>query len=62
MLFASLTTQWRFCFTVPIGLDYAVLYRKMDRMSLTPEEYDELESDIRIMEDEALDTMREHNG
>jgi hypothetical protein len=42
-----------------IGLDYNVLFRKMDRMNLRPEEYDELEADIRVMEAAAMAAMRE---
>jgi hypothetical protein len=42
-----------------IGLDYNVLYHKMDRMKLDPHEYDELEADIRMMEAAAMAAMRE---
>jgi hypothetical protein len=42
-----------------IGLDYNVLFRKMDRMGLSAERYDDLEGDIRIMEAEAMAAMRE---
>lgn len=41
------------------GLDYNVLFKKMDRMSLDPNEYDQLEDDIRAMEFEALSAMNE---
>lgn len=43
----------------PTGLDYNVLYHKMDRLGLTPEEYDALEQDIAVMEAEALAVMND---
>lgn len=57
MLFCELGTQWRCGFSGPYGLDYNVLYRRMDRMNLTPEAYDELEEEIRILEGAALEEM-----
>lgn len=50
-------TQWRVGAGGATGLDYNVLYRKMDRMVLTPEQYDDLEQDVGIMEDQALTKM-----
>lgn len=41
----------------PTGLDYNVLYHKMDRMQLTTTEYEELEADIQVMEYEALNVI-----
>lgn len=41
------------------GLDYNVLFQKMDRMGLSAEEYDLLEEDIRMMEFAALAAMNE---
>ena len=41
----------------PIGLDYGVMYHKMDRMQLDPELYDQVEADIRVMEEAALSEM-----
>ncbi|MGK5017703.1 DUF1799 domain-containing protein [Janthinobacterium sp. HLS12-2] len=41
------------------GLDYNVVYRKMDRLSLAPAEYDALERDIQIMESAALACMHQ---
>lgn len=58
-LFVALGTQWRVGMSGPTGLDYNVLYRKMDRLGLTPEEYDALEQDIAVMEAEALAVMNE---
>lgn len=42
----------------PTSLDYNVLYKKMDRMNLTPEQYDLLEQDISVIEREALQIMK----
>lgn len=58
-LFRFMGTQWRVGgMGLPTGLDYNVLYRKMDRMNLTAEEYDRIEDEIRIMEAAALEAMR----
>jgi hypothetical protein len=58
-LFADLRTQWRMGMGGACGLDYMVLYAKLDRMGLTREETDELEQDVRAMEFEALSAMTE---
>lgn len=58
-VFCAIGTQWRVGQAGPIGLDYNVLYHKLDRMRLDPDQYDELEADIMIMERAALETMRE---
>jgi hypothetical protein len=57
-LFNFMATQWRMGPSGPGGLDYQVLYKKMDRLALTPEQYDELEADIQIMECAAINEMR----
>ena len=59
ILMCDIRTQWRGAGMGIIGLDYNVLYRKLDRMSLTPEQYEDLESDIRVMEAAAMAAMRE---
>lgn len=58
-LFSSLRTQWRAGGMGVLGLDYNTLFHKMDRMPLSPEEYLELEEDIRTMEHAALAVMYE---
>lgn len=58
-IFSFLGTQWRVGMSGATGLDYNVVYRKMDRLSLAPEEYDALERDIQIMESAALSKMHE---
>jgi hypothetical protein len=60
ILFSSLQTQWRTGgMGGATGLDYNVLFRKMDRMNLSAEQYDELEEDVRTMELSALSLMSE---
>jgi hypothetical protein len=56
-LLAQIYRQWRVGPGGPYGLDYNVLYHKLDRMGLTPERYAELEEEIRILEGAALDAM-----
>lgn len=53
-LFDSISTQWRVSATAYIGLDYGVMYQKMNRMKLSETEFDQLESDMRFIESEAL--------
>jgi hypothetical protein len=56
-LFSEIRTQWRGGTLGPTGLDYNTLFHKMDRMRLEPDDYDELEADIRTMEFAALEAM-----
>lgn len=56
-LFRWASTQWRVGMSGPTGLDYSPLLHKMDRMKLKPDEYDELEADVRTMEFAALEAM-----
>lgn len=43
------------------GLIYPVLFQLLDRMNLTPEEWDETFDEIRKMEAAALDQMRQQS-
>ena len=56
-LFCGVSTQWRCGAGGATGLDYNVLYRKMDRLGLDPDAYDWLEHDIQVMEGAALKAM-----
>ncbi|MBV2160248.1 DUF1799 domain-containing protein [Achromobacter denitrificans] len=56
-LFDSLSSQWRVSMAGRTGLDYGVMFQKMDRMGLSPEQYDELENQMRVLEHAALDEM-----
>lgn len=57
-LFVQLGTQWLVGPGGAYGLNYSVLYQKLDRMGVSPEEAEQLEEDIRILEDAALEEMR----
>lgn len=63
-LFAYMRTQWRGAGMGLIGLDYGPLHHKMDRMRLSPTDYDNLEADIQAMEAAAIGAMhdREDDG
>lgn len=56
-LFYSLRTQWRIGMGGATGLDYNPLFHKMDRMGLPPDEYEQMEEDVRLMESAALRQM-----
>lgn len=56
-LFSSVSTQWRMGFSGPTGLDYNVLFARMNRMKLSDQEYEDLFQDIRVIESEALTTI-----
>lgn len=58
-LFGLLATQWRVGMNGPTGLAYEALYPLLDRMTSSPQEWDEAFSDLRFMEAEALKVMRE---
>lgn len=58
-LFISLSTQWRTGSSGVVGLDYSVLYHKLDRLQLSDERYQEIEEEIRTMEGAVLDLMAE---
>lgn len=53
-LFKYLETQWRMGPSGPTGFDYNAMHHKMDRMKLDPEQYEQLEDDVRVMERAAL--------
>ncbi len=58
-LFTRVQTQWRLGPGGATGLDYMVVMRLLDRMTLTDEQYDAWLDDIRLMEGEALQAMHE---
>jgi hypothetical protein len=58
-LFSFMQTQWRMGGFGATGLDYNVLFHKMDRMRLSADDYDVMEADIRVMEHEAMTVMSE---
>lgn len=56
-LFSSLSTQWRHGMNGPTGLDYNVLFSRMDRMKLSERDYDWLFDDVQVIEREALSAI-----
>lgn len=61
-VFLTLGTQWRFSGAGgPVGLDYNVLFTRLNRMPLADAAYEELFEDIRILESEALKVMTERH-
>jgi hypothetical protein len=58
-LFQFMRTQW-ICPANghPTGLNYVPLQHRLDRMNLPPDEYEQLETEVRIMESAALAAMR----
>jgi len=43
----------------PTGLDYGVMHRELDDLGLKGDEREQIKEDIRVMEREALEVMRE---
>lgn len=53
-LFTSISTQWITSMSGHVGLNYLVLFARMDRMKLSDQEYEWLFDDVRVIEAEAL--------
>ena len=62
ILFNNLSTQWRVGMGGPTGLDYAAVYPLLDRAAKDPQEWDEMFSDIQVMEGAALKQMSENRS
>lgn len=61
-LFSLLSTQWRAGPSGVIGLDYNVVFHELDRKGIEGEAYDEIMGSIRVIEDVALEEMRNDDG
>ena len=61
-VFDSVFTQWRVGFSGPTGLDYAAVYPLLDRAAKDPQEWDEMFSDIQVMEGAALKQMSDNRA
>jgi hypothetical protein len=59
LLFTSLQTQWNVGMGGRAGLKYEALYPLLDRQTDTPEQWQQLFDDVRVMEYAALDQMAE---
>ena len=62
ILFNNLSTQWRVGMGGPTGLDYAAVYPLLDRAAKDQQEWDELFSDIQVMEGAALKQIGENRA
>lgn len=58
-VFCRVETQWRTGLIGATGLDYNVVLRLLDDEDLTREERRELLDDIKVLEVQALQTMRD---
>ena len=56
-LFSSISTQWRMSTNGATGLDYSVLFTRMDRLKLSDQDHDWMFEDIRVIEAAALTAM-----
>jgi hypothetical protein len=57
--FSRVATQWRVGAGGPIGLDYNVVYRELEREALDGDQHDEVMAAIRIIERAALEQMQQ---
>lgn len=53
-LFCRLQTQWRIGMGGAVGFDYCAIYPLLDRAAESPEHWDELLSDLQVMEIAAI--------
>lgn len=58
-VFSSISTQWRVGVSGVTGLDYNVLFYRLDRMRLSEEAHQQLFDDIRVIEAEALQILNQ---
>jgi hypothetical protein len=56
-LFSSISSQWRTGPGGATGLDYNVLFHRMDHMHLSEQDYEWMFDDIRVIESAALTSM-----
>lgn len=58
-LYMRVQTQWRYSWSGPTGLDYSVIYPLIDRMGLSPDDWDHMLADLQMIELAARQKMRE---
>lgn len=58
-MFCEINTQWRASGGARYGLDYSVLFRRLDDLCDGRDEWEWMYQDIRVMERAALEAMRE---
>ena len=61
-LFSRVGTRWVFPAMggPPIGLRWEAIYPLMDRLQLSPEDWNQLHEDLMVMEPAAIEMMRRH--
>lgn len=60
--FVAMSTQWRIASGGPTGLDYSALSEVWRRTKVHPSDRDDVFDAIRVMEDAALEVMRNTKG
>ena len=60
-LYLRVATQWRYSWSGPTGLDYASVYPLLDRMDLSPQDWDQMLADLQVIEVSARDEMRKQS-
>lgn len=58
VVFIAMTTQWRAGFAGPTGLDYNALPTVLRLQAIPRRDWPEMFADLRVLEAEALTTMR----
>lgn len=58
-LYLAICTQWRVGPGGLVGLDHTVVHHRLDRMNLTPRQYDDLLAAMGIVERAALKVLNE---
>lgn len=58
-VFVEMSGQWRQSFNGPTALDYTALFARMDRLQLDAPAWEDLFADVRVLEAQALRTMKE---
>jgi hypothetical protein len=53
-----MSTQWTMGPNGPVGMNYSLLFLRMDRLKIPAEQQEGIYYDFRVMEIAALDTMR----
>lgn len=57
VLFSEMRTQWNHGFGGPVGLNYLVVYDRLDRLGYAGSEWEDMYSNIQEMEAAALNAM-----
>ena len=61
-VFFDIANQWRSDMAGPSALDYNVLFRRLDRLKLSEDEWEQMFQDVRQLERGALAEIRKKTG